>query len=307
MFNTLGKMTVLSLLAAGSIALSGTALAAGPGTAPPAGGCETDCGYERGPDPSVATVEAISGPFDVRTSNVSSLVAGFNGGTIHYPTGTTGTMGAIVVAPGFLSPEYAIEWWGPKLASHGFVVMTIAINNGLDQPPSRARQINAALDYLLDENDDLGSPISGMIDPTRLGAMGWSMGGGGALRVASEGRLSAVIPLAPWDSSSLAFRDIDTPTLFLACERDLVAPVINHASPFYNALPSSTPKAFVEIDDGGHTCANGSLRNNDILSRFGVSWMKLHIDKDQRYSQFLCGPRHESDRSISEYRGNCPY
>jgi len=35
--------------------------------------------------------------------------------------------------------------------------------------------------------------------------------------------------------------------------------------------------------------------------------MKRHLDNDTRYSQFLCGPNHTSDRDISEYRGNCPY
>lgn len=51
--------------------------------------------------------------------------------------------------------------------------------------------------------------------------------------------------------------------------------------------------------------AAGSYK--DVLSRLGVPWMKLHLDKNQPYNQFVCGPNHESDRSISEYRGTCPY
>ena len=80
-----------------------------------------------------------------------------------------------------------------------------------------------------------------------------------------------------------------------------------HASPFYNRLPNGIEKAFVEINNGTHYCANGGGLNNDVLSRFGVSWMKRFLDEDTRYSQFLCGPNHTSDRKISEYRGNCPY
>ena len=95
--------------------------------------------------------------------------------------------------------------------------------------------------------------------------------------------------------------------MIFACESDVVAPVGLHASPFYNALPSSIDKAFVEINNGSHFCANGGGINNDVLGRLGVSWMKLHLDEDGRYNQFLCGPNHESDFSISEYRGNCPY
>ncbi|SFR53566.1 cutinase [Marinobacter daqiaonensis] len=311
MFRILGKKTALSLLAAGSLMVSASAFAISgggdDGGGDNGGGCETDCGYERGPDPSVSLLESSSGPFSVRTSNVSSFVSGFGGGTIHYPTGTTGTMAAIVVIPGFASAESSIAWWGPKLASHGFVVMTIDTNSGFDQPGSRATQINNALDYLIDQNSSSSSPINGMVDTSRLGAVGWSMGGGGTLRVAAEGRLKAAIPLAPWDSSSTQFRSITAPTLIFACENDAIAPVRSHADPFYNAIPSSTDKAFFELNGGSHYCANGGNSYNDELSRLGVSWMKLHLDKDQRYNQFLCGPNHESDWNISEYRGTCPY
>ncbi|WVM91918.1 hypothetical protein ULG90_19060 [Halopseudomonas pachastrellae] len=112
----------------------------------------------------------------MRTSRVSSLVSGFGGGTIHYPAGTTGTMAAIVVIPGFVSAESSIDWWGPKLASYGFVVMTIDTNTGFDQPASRGRQINNALDYLVGQNTSSSSPVRGMIDTDRLGVIGWSMG-----------------------------------------------------------------------------------------------------------------------------------
>lgn len=298
--------SALSVLAAGSLLFSASAMAVGPGSTPtPPNGCQTDCGFERGPDPTERFLEAREGHLSVRTSRVSGLVSGFGGGTIHYPTGTTGTMGAVVVIPGFVSAESSIDWWGPKLASYGFVVMTIDTNSGFDQPPSRARQINAALDYLIDESNSGSSPISGMIDTDRLGVIGWSMGGGGTLRVAAEGRLSAAIPLAPWDTSSLQFRDIQTPTMIFACGADLIAPVAIHASPFYNAIPDSTPKAFVQIGLGTHYCGNGGTLYNDLLGRLGVSWMKVHIDKDARYNQFICGPRHESDLNVSEYRGNC--
>ena len=305
MFNTIAKKSALSLLIAGSFLFSAGAFAAAPGTGGGGNTCQEDCGFERGPDPSVAMLEARNGPYTVRSTDVSRFTSGFGGGTIHYPTGQTEPMAGIVVIPGFLSGEGSVDWWGPKLASYGFVVMTIATNSGWDQPPSRARQLNAALDYLVSQNTDRSSPVNGMIDTSRLGAVGWSMGGGGTLRVASEGRIKAAIPLAPWDTTR--FSGVQAPTLIFACESDLIAPVRSHASPFYNQLPNDIDKAYVEINNGSHYCANGGGLNNDVLSRFGVSWMKRFLDNDTRYSQFLCGPRHESDRNISEYRGNCPY
>lgn len=268
--------------------------------------CETDCDFTRGPDPTDALLEATSGPYQVRTIDVSRFVDGFGGGTIHYPSGTTGEMGAIAVVPGFLADESSIGWWGPRLASHGFVVITISTNSSFDQPDSRGAQLNNALNYVIDQSNSSSSAISGMVDASRLAAMGWSMGGGGTLDLATGNRLSAAMPLAPWYSGSNDFDEIATPTLIFACENDTTAPVRSHASPFYNRIPDSTSKAFFEFNNGDHRCANGGGSNSDLLGKYGVSWMKRHIDRDERYSPFLCGPNHEAQLAISEHRGTCP-
>jgi triacylglycerol lipase len=216
-------------------------------------------------------------------------------------------MGAIAIVPGFLSAESSISWWGPRLASHGFVVITIATNSGFDQPASRETQLGRALDHVISQSNSSSSPISGMVDATRVAAMGWSMGGGGTLRLASGARLSAAIPLAPWHSGSNNFDQIDTPTMIIACENDTTASVGSHASPFYNRIPSSTDKAYLEINNGSHSCANGGGSNGGLLGKYGVSWMKRFIDQDTRYSQFLCGPNHAANSAISEYRETCNY
>jgi len=270
--------------------------------------CEVDCDFTRGPDPTTSSMEAESGPFSVGSEYVGYYDApGFGGGTIHYPTDTTGTMGAIAIVPGFLAYESSIAWWGPRLASHGFVVITISTNNSLDDPSSRSAQQENALNYVISQSGDSSSPIFGMVDSTRVGGMGWSMGGGGTLETASGTRLSAAIPLAPWYSSINDFDQIETPTMIMACEYDGVAGVAYHASPFYNSIPETTDKAYLEVSGGYHSCANGGGINGGLLGKYGVSWMKRFIDKDSRYDQFLCGPDHAGDNAISEYRDTCNY
>lgn len=265
-----------------------------------------DC--QRGPNPTTASLEnENSGPYNVDDMNVSSWVFGFGGGTIHYPTNASGQMGAIAVIPGYLSYESSIEWWGPRLASHGFVVITMNTNSIYDQPNSRADQLDAALDYVIDESNSTFSPISGMVDETRLGAIGWSMGGGGSLKLATERSLNAIIPQAPWYAGFNDFDEINTPTFFIACELDAVAPVASHVDDFWDDVPNSTPKAYVEINNGDHFCANSGNSDEDILGKYGISWMKRFIDFDTRYNQFLCGPNHEADYDISEWRDNCNF
>ncbi len=305
------KKSLLSLCAAGALLFSTSAFSFNPPEQEPGGDtanpCKANCGFERGPNPTQALLEAETGPFAVSTQSVGRG-NGFGGGTIYYPQGTTGTMGAIAVVPGFVSPESSISWWGPHLASHGFVVITIETNTLLDFPPARADQLTSALDYLVAQSKTAGSPINGMVDRTRTAVVGWSMGGGASLRLATGERVSAAIPLAPWNASnSNQFASIDAPTLIIACESDSVAPVSSHADPFYNLIPASTDKAYVELAGAGHSCANGGGANVALLSTLGVSWMKLHVDKDQRYAPFVCGTDYGSNPIVSDFRSTCPF
>ncbi len=303
MGNRISKQLLLlasaMLVALGVHATSGS----DPEPTPPSSGS-----YERGPNPTTASLEANRGPYSVRTISVSSLVRGFGGGTIHYPTGTTGTMGVIAVIPGYVSYESSIRWWGPRLASHGFVVITINTSSIYDQPNSRANQLVAALNYVIDESNSRGSAINGMVDPNRRAVIGWSMGGGGALKATADDRsIMASIPQAPYYSGSNSFNRITTPTLVIACESDSIASVRSHASPLYERIPSSTPKAFLQIRRGNHYCANSGNDNEDILGKYGVAWMKRFVDLDRRYDQFLCGVNHTAPLAINEYRSTCPY
>ncbi|WP_255830407.1 alpha/beta hydrolase family protein [Stutzerimonas zhaodongensis] len=285
-----------------TVSLLASSLAyAAPGPSAPCADCS------RGPNPTVASLQSRSGPFTVSTFSVSGYLRGFGNSTVHYPTNATGKMGAIAVIPGYLSYEDSIRWWGPRLASHGFVVITMNTNTIYDQPDSRATQLSRALDYVIEQSNSRSSPISGKVDSTRLGAIGWSMGGGGSLKLSTERSLNAIIPQAPYYAGLNRFNTINTPTMILACSADVVAPVASHASPFYNRIPDATPKAFLEIYGGSHFCANSGYPNEDLLGMYGISWMKRFIDFDSRYSQFLCGPNHAADLRVSEYRENCNY
>src|SRR5690349_10642984 len=132
--------------------------------------------YERGPAPTTASIEALRGPFATATVTVpASGARGFGGGTIYYPTSTSeGTFGAVAISPGFTATQSSVAWLGPRLASQGFVIITIDTLSRYDSPASRGDQLLAALDYLT-----TSSSVRSRIDASRLGAMGHSMGGGG--------------------------------------------------------------------------------------------------------------------------------
>ncbi|POX36994.1 alpha/beta hydrolase [Streptomyces sp. Ru73] len=280
--------------------LAGLLAASGLLAAQPAPATAADNPYERGPAPTVSSIEASRGPYAVSQTSVSSLsVTGFGGGTIYYPTSTTdGTFGAVAISPGYTAYQSSIAWLGPRLASQGFVVFTIDTNTTLDQPDSRGRQLLAALDYLTQR-----SSVRDRVDSSRLGVMGHSMGGGGTLEAAkSRPSLQAAIPLTGWNLDK-SWPEITTPTLVVGADGDTIAPVATHSEPFYESLPGSLDKAYLELNNATHFTPNTS---NTTIAKYSISWLKRFIDNDTRYEQFLC-PLPRPSLTIEEYRGNCPH
>ncbi|MCX4677956.1 alpha/beta hydrolase [Streptomyces sp. NBC_01433] len=280
--------------------LAATVATAGLMTALVPGAQAADNPYERGPAPTVSSIEASRGSYATSQTSVSSLsVSGFGGGTIYYPTSTAdGTFGAVVISPGFTAYQSSIAWLGPRLASQGFVVFTIDTNTTLDQPDSRGRQLLAALDYLTK-----GSSVRGRVDATRLGVMGHSMGGGGTLEAAkSRTSLKAAIPLTGWNLDT-TWPELRTPTLVVGADGDTIAPVATHSEPFYGSLPGSLDKAYLELRGATHLTPNTA---NTTIAKYSISWLKRFIDNDTRYEQFLC-PIPQASLTIAEYRGNCPH
>jgi hypothetical protein len=253
-------------------------------------------GTQKGPNPTAAALER-NGPFSTARINVSSSQAGsgFGGGTIHYPTDASlGRLGAVVVVPGFMSAESSIAWYGPRIASHGFVVMTIATNSTSDQPASRGRQLNAGLQFLTRH-----ATVGSRIDPSRQAVMGWSMGGGGTLDAAeANSNIRAIVPLAPWHTNTRR-SSLRTPALVISCSNDTVASNSSHSNPIYQNL-GSTEKAQFTVP-GSHYCVTNSPDAG--ISRMSVAWLKRFVDNDTRYSSIICaGP----GSGYSGFRSTCP-
>jgi pimeloyl-ACP methyl ester carboxylesterase len=257
--------------------------------------------YERGPDPTEQSVTAVRGHFDTDTDTVSSLVSGFGGGTIYYPTDTSeGTFGGVVIAPGYTAGQSTMSWYGHRIASQGFVVFTIDTTTRYDQPDSRGRQLDAALDYLVEDSD-----VADRVDGDRLAVMGHSMGGGGSLAVADDRpELRAVIPLTPWHTQK-RWSGMEVPTLVIGAENDTVASVRSHSIPFYESLPRDLDRAYLELRGASHFAPNVS---NTAIAKYSISWLKRFVDEDERYEQFLCpAPRTGIGTDFSDYRDSCPH
>jgi dienelactone hydrolase len=265
---------------------------------PTAAGAQTG-EFRKGPDPTEASVRASSGTFATTTASVSSLVAGFGGGTIHYPTSTSqGTYGAIAFAPGFTASSASYSWIGPRIASQGFVVFLINTDSRYDFPASRATQLQNALNYLVNS-----SVAASRIDRNRLAVGGHSMGGGGSLIAAdNNAALQAAVPLQPWNTGT-NFSGVNVPTMIIGAENDTIASVTSHSEPFYNSIPAASEKAYVELNGASHGVGTTA---NVVQAKSMIVWLKRYVDNDTRYEQFICPPPPAPSSEIQEYRNTCP-
>ncbi len=251
-----------------------------------------------GPQPTQESARA-AGPFDVDT-----LTQGLRDGpeygsqTLFFPTDAEPPFAMVAVVPGFVSPESSIQDWGPFLASHGMVTLTIGTNSGGDPPDVRARALLDALETIAFENEREESPLFGDLDLDRRAVMGWSMGGGGTLIAANENpQLRAAISLAGW-SPGAQFSDNEVPTLLFAGTADILAG--GQSQGFFESIPQGTPKMLFEVEGGSHSVANSPSGAGGEVGLYGLSWLKVFLEGDDRYLPFLSEiPSRQSDFRVN--------
>lgn len=250
-----------------------------------------------GPDP---TVESLSrnGPYEIRAYTTAPVPDEYARATIYYPLDPEHRIGGVAISPGFTQSQRHINWWGSRLASHGFAVLVLDTNSPQDRPEARAAALMAGIDTLQAENRRRGSPLYNRVDTARMAVMGHSMGGGGAMIAANEHghRLRASIPFTPWQPAG-DFSNTTVPTLVLAGENDTIAAIADHAWPHYESLPGTTPKVYLEIADGDHFVANNVAEQwHPLVGRYAIAWLKLYMDGDLRYADFIYGdiPRQDA-------------
>lgn len=271
-------------------------LVAGSGLAGGAAHADTNP-YEKGPAPTTTSVRAVQGPFTTDSVKVPAG-NGFGGGTIWFPS-AQGTYAGVAVAPGFTETESAISWYGPRVASQGFVVFTISTTTTSDNPVQRSEQLLAALDYLTTQ-----STVKSKVDSTRLAVMGHSMGGGGSLRAARENptKLKAAISLSGWNPDS-DYSAMKVPSLVISAQNDGIAPDAQHSRVFYDTMPADLDKAYLLLAGVGHMAVT---KPSDTIAAAVIPWLKRFLDNDSRFTQFLC-PGPTGDPAVAAYESTCPF
>jgi len=286
---------------AGAAAQSGVAGTAsrpaadsGTGASASAGASAPGSAFIREQDPTESSIKA-KGEYTVKSyTELAGLVGGAaygdgavggDGSELYYPEDATPPFAAMAIIPGFVAQRSDIAPWAVFLASHGIVSLAIDTNDPGDPPDVRAQALLDALESLKKENLRVGSPLQGKLDTTHLGVMGWSMGGGGTW-IAGDGHpeLKVAVSLCGWIIGAPG-STTTVPSLQLAALDDGLAKGMSQ--PVYAAIPSGTPKMLVEWASGGHWTNNDPANQSQQVGRYGLAWIKIFLEGDERYRQFL--------------------
>jgi hypothetical protein len=243
---------------------------------------------------------SMMGKYQVEKYSMGLEDPAYKNGMIYYPKDATPPFAAVSFSLGFLENRSQLEWWGPVLASHGFVSFHNDPNTIGDVPGQRAEDLAAQVKKLIAENSRSGGPLENKIDLKRLGLMGHSMGGGGTLIAGNTlgDMVAALVPLQPWSNPGIdgptsitAFPNIKAPTLIIGAQNDAVASVADHAVPFYGTIKVS--KAYAEVKGADHMIGttSGSVAVRTLQARLALAWMKIYLESDKRYEEYIYGSK----------------
>jgi dienelactone hydrolase len=269
-----------------------------PGTQPDGGSIA--CVPDAHGQPWTVTDATAAGPYTVASLNLSLVdttrpspahgtYAGSNQRalptSVWYPT-----MGSSTPAPsgfpivlyshGFLSSSSENTDLANHLASHGFVVVaptfpetTLEAPGGpnADDVPNQAGDVSFVLDQVLALNGTTGNALAGLLDASRVAAVGLSAGGLTTLLVTfhetlRDARVRVAVAMAPPAGifSQRFYETTRTPILVLHGTSDGVISYVPHAVTFKeNAL---APAALLSVEQGSHT---GFSSESTLLTALG--------------------------------------
>ena len=256
-------------------------------------------GYAQNCNP--LTLDSISNPgyyiVASYTESASGLRNGpdYDGATVYYPTNATPPFASIAIVPGYISAQSTIQNWGPFLASHGIVTITIGTNSLFDDPIARKDALLDAIVSLMQENTRANSPLFGDLDINKVAVGGWSMGGGGAqLAAASDTTLKAVMALCPYlntPQKNAASLNHPVPVLIFSGQSDGIAPPVSQADIHYNVTSQTTDKLIFEIANGNHYVANSPTGSQGFIGKIAISWLQNYLIGDSCFCPlFLNAP-----------------
>ncbi len=217
----------------------------------------------------------------------------YSSAKVFYPCETEyGPFAGTTMTGGYTNTRSDMDWISEHLVTHGYIVIAMTPNNNLGTNGQWTDAHKAGIAMLKSENTEYGSPIYGLVDTNKLQISGYSKGGGGALLAADDlgSQVKSVIPMAPYMDFGYSLSGITADTMILIGTSDAVASP-SAAEDMYNDLPDNIERTWGLFDGVGHLewDNSASTTNHNHMKTYITSWMKVHLDGDATYEQYIDG------------------
>jgi dienelactone hydrolase len=215
---------------------------------------------------------------------------------VYYPSSLENdndTYPAVTLSGGMANSKEAMYWMAEYLAGQAeVIVFTIsAANNMTVNGYENAHHDGYAM--MVAENDNPSSVLYQRIK--NYGLMGYSMGGGGVINVASDlgDDVTAVIAMAPYNPEAI-LRNVSAGCLIMVGSNDAVARARRNAEPAYEDLPDSIDKCLLEFRSFGHLAwVRNTDRSGDLPKELAGDWIDFMMNMNASQRSSFANPSSE--------------
>lgn len=228
---------------------------------------------------------------------------------IAYPCETSeGPFPSLTFTGGITNVKEQVAWLADHVVTYGFVLIVMTPTNNLSVKTDVWKNaMLGGLDMLESENNRSSSPIYNLVDTSRLGIMGFSMGGGGTLKAANAvgRRIKTALSLAPHEApvDPSMYTNISVPTVVTTGTNDSICPR-DSVKAIFDCLPDGLERLFVNFTDAHHVDwmdLLGDARTHDRFKTFVVAWLKYYLEGDSSYETYLSGQMHDMQDAAGWY------
>jgi len=159
---------------------------------------------------SAAVDPTGDGPFTTATADgTASVTSTGHSVPVHCVVPNSGPSAApypvVLILHGFQLPASQYTGYATRLGSFGYVACLVDYPAGfVANHADNAKDVVGALDWVLESSATVGGALAGLVDDTKVGVMGHSLGGKlSVLAAAQDTRFKAVLGLDPVDTSTL--------------------------------------------------------------------------------------------------------
>lgn len=208
--------------------------------------------------PPVSSVEA-NGPFNaVQDRNTGPARSGWVVRPVNL--GADGLKHPIFIwGPGGGTGPAEYDWFLDRLASHGFVVYS-EVSTG------EGTEMDRAIDWLLAENNRMGSPYYQKLDTSNIAAGGHSLGSISTFEIADDVRLTTTVHVAGGSFDGRGPNNLRKPALYIGGTEDFATS--NMERDYRN---TRVPVFFTILDGVDHIAA--TREGQPAI----ISWLRWHI------------------------------